>query len=204
MPPSPLAADHDQDAVLHGVRTGAVLTMAAAVVTSGWWVWGLVEGVVWIVVSRPVQAVFGLAYLRWPASRLFSAAGVVFSGVALQVLWYFAPSVTAWTSSPDESTDVRTSIHTDVDGIRWWWVDLRSENRAQSYFTDCPGRFNAYWGWDSESRFWFYCSDDGRVTYWDSRSVSWDPLSWNGEAEPAPPPHALPDYARSPTRTNED
>lgn len=88
--------------------------------------------------------------------------------------------------------------------MRWWQIQFfnakGTELRTETLIF--PARFNIYWIWDKEDRFWVYNSDDGRVYFYESVN-RWPRHEWIGVGKGDPrsrsfyPPETLyPEYAR--------
>jgi hypothetical protein len=95
-------------------------------------------------------------------------------------------------SSPDGSLRARVPIVSmqGRDFATWWCPELSSAG-GELLFRDreCfPGRFNVYWGWDAQQRFWVYNSDDGALWIYAPEGEGWGRRAWLPGDGLTPPP----------------
>jgi hypothetical protein len=80
----------------------------------------------------------------------------------------------------------------------YWHPIIRDANGLEQYKDSdgYPARFNVYWHWDSDDRFWVKNSDDGQLYYYKLTQGVWskniyEPTSISPTTHPAPPAELL-------------
>jgi len=120
------------------------------------------------------------------------------AGPAVALLIFGTPTAARPWKSAGGTAKARLEIHPRGERhLRYWHVVLETPRRRQVEPMDCMAKFNAYFGWGSGDRLWFYCSDNGFIHYFDPSPEGWRSNRWNREeSELWPPDEALPEYSR--------
>ncbi len=71
-----------------------------------------------------------------------------------------------------------------------WWMPRIVTAEGDDVFVDqqgFPARFNIYWDWDQQDRFWIYNTDDGAVWVYRRAAEGWGRTCWEQGLDFEPP-----------------
>ncbi len=107
--------------------------------------------------------------------------------------------------SPALSPSGNLQVTASAPAMGWTFeIETVDKKGRWEILKNFSSKFNVYWAWDSDDRFWVHNSDDGSVMFWTEQGDNWRGYHWPDDVGPdggisretQPPELLYPDYAK--------